>query len=271
MNAKTYGTKNNHKYFPEFIIKSFYGKDKVEFLDAKTCTIMSAKNSKIFNVERGWYSDENEKILNRDAEQEFQKLSSKINKATKSGDYKFDQIKITPKTVETIYRFFAYQMIRDISFSKILFNKLIKTGKSDLPDELPTQDFQNELIKAESTQHMVASGLKDSFAIVIEPNFTELDFVATNVPVMINFLDGRVYVLVVAPRVSFTLVSWEIYNKLDLGIIRDDGLGYVVQTNERIMAHAIKYEPHIVLGRDKNYLKSLWQEINLKIKKYKKA
>ena len=68
---------------------------------------------------------------------------------------------------------------------------------------------------------------------------------------MINFADGCVYVLVVSPRVSLVLVSWEIYEKLNLGIIRNGGLKYAIRINEHIMAHAIKYEPHIVLGRDK--------------------
>ena len=88
MNKLILGTKNSHKYFPEFMIRSFYGKNSVNYLDAKSGKIIKGPNSNNFNVKVGWYSDENEEILNKEAEQKLQQLSIVLNKKAKRRDKK---------------------------------------------------------------------------------------------------------------------------------------------------------------------------------------
>ena len=47
------GTIRSHKYFPEFIIRSFYGNGVVNYLNVEKCKIISVENSKKYNVEKG--------------------------------------------------------------------------------------------------------------------------------------------------------------------------------------------------------------------------
>ncbi len=258
-------TKNSHKYFPEFMIRAFYGKKPVNYLDAKSGQVIQGPRSNDFNAEIGWYSDENEEILNKEAEQQFQQLSVAINKMAKSSDRDFSQLKMDP---DVVYRFFAYQIIRDPANSKALLDELTTSGGIKSSKKLSLQEFQNKAIKTEKTANLITETLKESFAIVLEPNFTNTEYIAVNVPVMMKFSDGKVYVLAVARRVAFCLVSRELHDNQKLGLVRDDGLDCVLQTNERIMAHAIVHKPHEVLGRKSEYLKKLCQETKLKITSY---
>lgn len=114
---------------------------------------------------------------------------------------------------------------------------------------------------------IVTGGLEETFAIVIEPNFTNRDYIAVNTPVMVEFLEGKTYILSVAPKLAFCLVSRTMESRL--GLIKDDGAVFVSQTNRHIMAHAIAHEPHIVLGCNPDYLSSLWLEVSSKIMGYR--
>ena len=261
MEARILGSKNSHKYFPEFMIRAFYGKKPIAFLNAKTGRIGTVGRSNDYNAQLGWYTNKNEEILNEEAEQKFQQLSREINKMARSGDRNFSRLTIN---TDLVYKFFAYQIIRDPASSKAILSELSVRG--GIKTQMTLQDFQNEAIKAEKTAHIVADALREAFVVVLEPNFTSTDYVAVNVPVMIKFTDGKLYVLAVAPKVAFCLVSRELNNKLRLGAVRDDGMDCVIQTNERIMAHAIAHEPHEVLGRNQEYLTNLHREVKAKLK-----
>lgn len=263
MEAKILGSKNSHKYFPEFMIKAFYGKKPIAFLNAKTGRIDTVNKSGDYNAQLGWYTDKNEEILNEEAEQKFQQLSREINKMARSGNRDFSRLTMD---TDLAYKFFAYQIIRDPANSKVILSEL--SARGGIKTRMTLQDFQNEAIKTEKTAHIVTDALREAFVVVLEPNFTEMDYVAVNVPVMIKFADDKMYVLAVAPKVAFCLVSRKINNKLHLGSVRDDGINCVIQTNEHIMAHAIAHEPHEVLGRDPEYLKRLRHEVKVKIDKY---
>ena len=262
MNKLILGTKNSHKYFPEFMIRSFYGKNSVNYLDAKSGKIIKGPNSNNFNVKVGWYSDENEEILNKEAEQKLQQLSIVLNKKAKRRDRDFNKFKMDP---DVVYRFFAYQLIRDPTFSQVFLDGLTARGGINSPKKLLLQEFQNEEIKLENAVHSITDALKEVFAVVLEPNFTDSEYIAVNVPVMVNFTYGNTYILVVSPHVAFCLVSWELHDNLNLGLVRDDGSNFVFKTNERIMAHAIAHEPHEVLGRNSEYLKMIHQDTKSKI------
>lgn len=262
MDTLNLGTKNSHKYFPEFMVRSFYGKNAVSYLDAKSGKIIKGPNSNKFNTRVGWYSDKNEEILNKEAEQKLQQLSIVLNKKAKRRDRDFSKFKMDP---DVVYRFFTYQLIRDPTYSKVLLDGLTARGGIKSPRKLLLQEFQNEAIKLENAVHFITDALKEVFAVVLEPNFTDSEYIAVNVPVMVNFTDGNTYILVVSPHVAFCLVSWELHDNLNLGLVRDDGSNFVFKTNERIMAHAIAHEPHEVLGRNSEYLKMIHQDTKSKI------
>jgi hypothetical protein len=262
MNTINFGTKNSHKYFPEFMIRAFYGKKTVNYLDAKSGQTIMGPKSNNFNARIGWYSDVNEEILNKEAEQQFQQLSIVLNKKAKRKNRDFSKFKMDP---DVVYRFFAYQLIRDPTYSKVLLDELTARGGIKSPRKLLLQEFQNEAIKLENAVHSITGALKEVFAVVLEPNFTDSEYIAVNVPVMVNFTDGNTYILAVSPRVAFCLVSWGLYDNLSLGLVRDDGSNFVFKTNERIMAHAIAHEPHEVLGRNSEYLKMIHQDTKSKI------
>ena len=166
---------------------------------------------------------------------------------------------------DVVYRFFAYQLIRDPTFSQVFLDGLTARGGINSPKKLLLQEFQNEEIKLENAVHSITDALKEVFAVVLEPNFTDSEYIAVNVPVMVNFTYGNTYILVVSPHVAFCLVSWELHDNLNLGLVRDDGSNFVFKTNERIMAHAIAHEPHEVLGRNSEYLKMIHQDTKSKI------
>lgn len=263
MNVKKLGSQNNHKYFPEFIIKSFYGKKPVSFLNAKNGKVIQGPYSKDYNTATGWYSDDNEVAMNKDAEQQFQQISVVINKMARSGKRDFSQLEFDP---EIVYRFFAYQILRDPANSSAILDKLIAQGGiKSKREEISLQDFQNCTISMEQTKHIVKEALRELFAIVLEPNYTDIDYIAVNTPVEIRFSDGKMYVLVTAPKLAVCLVARELFDALKLGVIRDDGLDCINTTNERIMAHAIVHKPHEVLGRNSQQLKELWSNTKKKI------
>lgn len=262
MDTLNLGTKNSHKYFPEFMIRAFYGKKTVNYLDAKSGQTIMGPKSNNFNARIGWYSDENEEILNKEAEQKLQQLSFVLNKKAKRKNCDFSKFKMNP---DVVYRFFAYQLIRDPTNSQVLLDELTTRGAINSPKKLLLQEFQNEEIRSENAVHSITDVLKEVFTIVLEPNFTDSEYIAVNVPVMVNFTDGNTYILVVSPHVAFCLVSWELHNNLSLGLVRDDGSNFVFKTNERIMAHAIAHEPHEVLGRNSEYLKMIHKDTKSKI------
>lgn len=125
MRVKILGSKNSHKYFPEFIIRAFYGKKTVAFLNAKTGQIDTVVKSDSYNTQLGWYTDENEETLNKEAEQKFQQLSYKINKMARNGNRNFSQLSID---TDLVYKFFAYQIIRDPASSKAILSGLLARG-----------------------------------------------------------------------------------------------------------------------------------------------
>lgn len=262
MEAKKLGSQNNHRYFPEFMIRAFYGKKPVEYLNAKNGQIIQGQKSKNYNTMLGWYSDENEAAINKEAEQQFQQLSATINKMVRSGNRDFSNLKFNH---EIIYRFFAYQILRDPASASSLLDKLMARDGIKSTEKLSLQDFQNGAINIERANHIVTDSLEELFKVVLEPNYTNIDYVAINVPVMMEFLDGKMYILVVAPKLAACLVSRELFNKLNLGTIRDDDVACVATTNERIMAHAITHEPHEVLGRNPQQLTKLWSDTGKKI------
>ncbi len=119
MGSEIIGTKNNHKYFPEFVARSFYGKKPIKYLDASTGEIITVQNSNDFNAEFGYYTDENENLLNKEAEQKFQQLSRQVAKIAKSGKRDVSRLKVDP---DIVYKFFAYQLWRDPTNSNATLN-----------------------------------------------------------------------------------------------------------------------------------------------------
>ena len=78
------------------MIRAFYGKKTVNYLDAKSGKIIKGPNSNNFKAMVGWYSDENEEILNKEAEQKLQQLSIVLNKKVKRRDLDFSKFKMDP-------------------------------------------------------------------------------------------------------------------------------------------------------------------------------
>lgn len=145
MNSEIIGTKNNHKYFPEFMARSFYGKKPIKYLNASTGEIIIIPESNDFNAEFGYYTDENENLLNKEAEQRFQQLSRQIAKMAKSGKRDISQLKIDP---DIVYKFFAYQLWRDPANSNAILNIFHNEHIIDKKD-VSLQRFQNEAFRAE--------------------------------------------------------------------------------------------------------------------------
>ena len=243
------------------MIKAFYGNGAVNYLNAEKCQLLSAKNSEEYNVEKGYYWDENEKTLNEGAEKNFSCLSREIKKLVKSKSRDYSKTRIDQNT---IYRFFAYQILRDPANSLNILKRI--SGENDiklLKEHL--RDFQNWAIRKENEEQLYTKRLMKDFDIVLEPNYTKTEYIAVNAPVTIKFREGEMYVLVANPKLAFCLVEKEMFNRLNLGLVRNDGLDCVRQTNECIMAHAIKHEPHEVLGTNQEYLISLCRETKSKI------
>lgn len=76
-------------------------------INASTGEIITVQNSNDFNAEFGYYTDENESLLNKEAEQKFQQLSRQVAKIAKSGKRDVSRLKVDP---DIVYKFFAYQL-----------------------------------------------------------------------------------------------------------------------------------------------------------------
>ena len=112
------------------MVRAFYKRKTVNYLDARIGQIIAGPNGNKFNAKVGWYSDENEEILNKEAEQKLQQLSIVLNKKAKRRDRDFSKFKMDP---DVVYRFFAYQLIRTPTYSKVLQKFLMKYWKNTKP------------------------------------------------------------------------------------------------------------------------------------------
>lgn len=268
MESKILGSKDSHKYFPNFVIKAFYGSGSVEYLNARTGKISRCENSKQFNVKKGFYTDENEDILNEEAEQKFKSLSQLATKLARSGVKDANALKVNP---DEIYNFFGYQLLRDPTYAEAILQHLVKSSGLNPEKVKMVQEFQNEMIAYEKKSPTIIAALKENFWPVLEINYEDQEFICINTPIDVEFSDGKMKFLAASPRFACCLVDIKIAKNLGIDFrldytVRCENLDSVLEINRRLMAHAIAHEPHEVLGRNQEYLTNLHREVKAKLK-----
>lgn len=129
---------DSHIFLPKSILNRFANIDEknrkiIKYIDLNDMQIKCSTTAS-FNTELGYYSNENEKVLSKEAESKIGNVITKLESIDKN-------TVITERDVEFIYRFLAYQVIRTD-----FFTNRIKEHFKIFSDN---KDIKNILIKEE--------------------------------------------------------------------------------------------------------------------------
>lgn len=201
---------NSHIYVPRSILNRFATIDDknrkiIQYIDFKDMQIKKAKTAS-FNTQLGYYSNQNEEILSREAE-------SKIGNVIKKIENINDNIKLNKKDIEAIYRYLAYQILRTDYFSHELNNRF-KTSWNN-------KFIKNELIREETELNTVYNVIKDEDIHIIIDNL-ETKFVLP-INSMYTFKPNSneyTWILILSPNIAVAFMQKGTIKKLSNG--KDD-------------------------------------------------
>lgn len=247
----------SHTIFPESIIKAFCDKnDPVIFLEANEGKVQVSKDTpKTFFAKQGWFTKQNEERLSKDYESNLHNAFYPLIKQIKG---KITVPIIASSSAALICKTFAYQQLRDPANTA---HVLRQAGAINPPDHI--QELQNHLIADEHESSFLSNKLEDTFTPVLWLNYSNTKFLAINTPIEKVYPDGTLRFFVLSPHLAIGLRSKESLKSttpksLEQVFMTQDSCHIVHEINSLLVAHAITYEPHIVLGKDPFYLEEVW-------------
>lgn len=249
----------SHTIFPESIIKAFCDKnDPVIFLEANEGKVhVSEDTPKTFFAKQGWFTKQNEERLSKDYESNLYNAFYPLIKRVRG---KITVPIIASSSAVLIYKTFAYQQLRDPANT---VHVLRQAGVINPPGHI--QELQNHLIADKHEFSFLISKLKDAFTPVLWLNYRSTKFLAINTPIEKTYPDGTLRFFVLSPHLAIGLRSKESLESTtpkspEQVFITQDSSYIIREINSLLVAHAITYEPHIVLGEDPIYLEEVWSD-----------
>ena len=182
----------SHVYIPNSILKKFGYKDDnnafvidyIDFSDNKIKTMPT----KQYNIERGYYDNENEQILANEVENKIGNVIKKLEKDLRECGV---NAKLTKKEVDVLFKYISYYLIRndeaiealnDIRINRVPYSlkyNLALTAEKNVINKKDPRILKNELIKNEKANRLINYALSD-MGIVIFYNKTNRKVLITN-------------------------------------------------------------------------------------------
>lgn len=188
---------NSHIFIPKSILNRFATIDEkkrkiIKYIDCRDMQIKTSTTSS-FNTKLGYYSEQNEKTLSREAECKIGNVIRKIQ------DIDDDKL-INRKDVEYIFKYLAYQIIRTEYFTKELNKKLGIDIKSSF--------IKNELIKEEMELNTIYNVIKDNdIHVIINNSGTQFVLPINSMYTFNPNSNEYTWILILSPNIAISFMQ----------------------------------------------------------------
>lgn len=164
---------DSHIFLPKSILNRFANIDEknrkiIKYIDLNDMQ-MKCSTTASFNTELGYYSNENERVLSKEAESKIGNVITKLESIDKN-------TVITERDIEFIYRFLAYQVIRtDFFANRIKEHFKIFSDNKDIKNILISEEKNFDIIYRVIKRmdiHIIINRTNEKFVIPINSMYT---------------------------------------------------------------------------------------------------